>query len=493
MARPPTGFELLKTLPGHGGDTEIKQLAWSPDGNILASCADDNAIILWDYRTGHQIRALRQHEEPVLSLAWSPDGKELASGSDDQTVRIWDPNDNKCIKTLRAHTDAVLAVAWSPQGDTLASGSTDGNICLWNRGSWRKGKKLGQDSDGIYGLAWSPDGSALAAACYNRDIQLWNPKTGRLAEKLTGIEDSSTFSLAWSSGGSFIAGGYYDGTVRLWDAAPRSGFPLYELDGHEYEVESLTFSFDEQLLASKSIDDTVRLWHCKNRKLLSVLRETTAEGWVGGIAFSPVELVIATLGEEDTEIRVWKIDLTALIEQPASHPPHPEPIVPRPVQPPPSPPPESNKVFIVHGHRDEMKASVARALDRLGLEPIILHEQASKGKTVIEKFEEYSDVGFAVVLLSPDDMAYSLKDKTAKPKVKPRPRARQNVVLELGFFVAKLGRHHVAVLSNAGPDFEFPSDVLGTIPLVFDEAGNWRFQLVDEMNAVGYKLDKNKI
>src|SRR5579862_3818105 len=101
--------------------------------------------------------------------------------------------------------------------------------------------------------------------------------------------------------------------------------------------------------------------------------------------------------------------------------------------------PESQKVFIVHGHDNEMKIAVARALEKLGLESVILHERPDQGKTVIEKFIANSDVGFAVILLSGDDLAYP---KTGKPK-RARPRARQNVILELGFFVGKLGRERV--------------------------------------------------
>ena len=102
----------------------------------------------------------------------------------------------------------------------------------------------------------------------------------------------------------------------------------------------------------------------------------------------------------------------------------------------------SNKIFIVHGYNEEMKQAVARIVEKIGLKPIILHEQPNKGRTIIEKFEDYSDVNFAIVLLSPDDIAYP-KDKPPEDK---EFRARQNVIFELGFFVGKLGREHVFIL-----------------------------------------------
>lgn len=109
------------------------------------------------------------------------------------------------------------------------------------------------------------------------------------------------------------------------------------------------------------------------------------------------------------------------------------------------------KVFVVHGHDNEAKEGVARFLYKLGLEPIILHEQASAGRTVIEKFETYSHgVAFAVVLLTPDDLGAAAADVSNL-----RSRARQNVIMELGYFIGKLGRMRVCActkgLSNSRP------------------------------------------
>ncbi len=103
----------------------------------------------------------------------------------------------------------------------------------------------------------------------------------------------------------------------------------------------------------------------------------------------------------------------------------------------------SRRVFVVHGHDDGLKETVARFLTKLDLEPVILHEQPNRGRTIIEKFEEHSDVAFAVVLFTPDDVGYP-SGKVDESK----PRARQNVVLELGFFMAALGREKVCVLYN---------------------------------------------
>ncbi|NHZ84946.1 MAG: nucleotide-binding protein [Planctomycetia bacterium] len=149
----------------------------------------------------------------------------------------------------------------------------------------------------------------------------------------------------------------------------------------------------------------------------------------------------------------------------------------------------SNEVFIVHGHDESMKVSIARTIDKLDLNPIILHEKPSKGRTIIEKFTTYSNVGFAIILLSPDDIGYS---KSTKPE-NFKYRARQNVILELGYFLGKLGRERVIALFKKDNEFEIPSDYSGVLFVEFDNNGKWKFDLVRELKAAGYKVDANKL
>ena len=144
----------------------------------------------------------------------------------------------------------------------------------------------------------------------------------------------------------------------------------------------------------------------------------------------------------------------------------------------------SKKVFIVHGHADGPREAVARFLAQLGLEPIILHERANQGRTIIEKFEAHSDVGFAIVLLTPDD-------EGGRQGEKQHPRARQNVILELGYFIGRLGRRRVCAL-KAG-DVELPSDILGVVWTPLDPEGGWKQRLAKELDAAGYRLDWNKV
>ncbi len=150
-------------------------------------------------------------------------------------------------------------------------------------------------------------------------------------------------------------------------------------------------------------------------------------------------------------------------------------------------PQNTRKVFIVHGHNDALKNTVAHLVSRLGLEPIILHEQANRGRTIIEKFIAHSEVGFAVVLLTPDDKGGMANDSAEKFKL----RARQNVILELGFFLGSIGRERVAAIFDSG--VELPSDYTGVLFLPYDDDGKWQFLLAKEIRAAGLPVDLNQL
>lgn len=148
--------------------------------------------------------------------------------------------------------------------------------------------------------------------------------------------------------------------------------------------------------------------------------------------------------------------------------------------------PSSSKVFIVHGHNHGVKEAVARFLERLGLDPVILHEKPNAGRTIIEKFSDYADVQFAVVLLTADD-----EGRVRGSSGDPALRARQNVVLELGYFLGKLGRARVCALYEAG--VEIPSDYQGVLFVELDKSDRWRFDLVRELRGAGFEVDANRI
>ena len=149
----------------------------------------------------------------------------------------------------------------------------------------------------------------------------------------------------------------------------------------------------------------------------------------------------------------------------------------------------NKKVFVVYGHDDISRTQLEAMLRRWDLDPIILDQQASSGQTIIEKLEEYgADVGYAIILATPDD------EGKAKTEEKYKLRVRQNVVLELGMFLSKLGREKVAILLKEAENFEKPSDIQGLIYIPFqnkvDEAA---ISLIRELSRQGYVIDSNRI
>ena len=144
----------------------------------------------------------------------------------------------------------------------------------------------------------------------------------------------------------------------------------------------------------------------------------------------------------------------------------------------------TKEVFVIHGRDSEAKETVARFLTKLDLTPVILHEQPNQGRTIIEKFEQHAQVGFAVALLTPDDVG-ALKNEEKRLK----PRARQNVVFELGYFLGRLGRERVCALIKG--NVEPPSDYDGVVYISLDDGG-WKMNLIRELKNAGFEVDANR-
>lgn len=148
----------------------------------------------------------------------------------------------------------------------------------------------------------------------------------------------------------------------------------------------------------------------------------------------------------------------------------------------------SNKVFVVHGHDVTLKVDVERFIHEVGLEPVVLHRQADHGKTLIEKFEHYSDVGYAFILLTPDDIAYPQSQQNLPEEKRAfELRARQNVIFEFGFFVGRLGRSRVCCLYKGG--VILPSDLNGLVyKKIEGSLDEQAYSIIKELKAVGYGI-----
>jgi WD40 repeat protein len=300
------GLKLRRTL--QGSRSALTKLAWSPDGQTIASGSNDHIVYLWDTQISKLPRTFTGHTRVVTSVTWSPDGQMLASGSDDNTVRLWNVQAGTSLWTLKGHRRNVTSVAWSGDGHTLASASDDGTIRVWNTKNGKLLQTLTDHADRILCLAWSPDGQTLASASFDNTIRLWDANDGKLLKVLTGHTDH-ILSVAWSHDGQTLASGSIDRTIRLWNAS--TGQQTTVLEEHTDSVLCVSFSFDGRFLASKSLDNTIRLWYCNTWETITMPSQWGMWPY-SGLAFSPNTPVLATLGEGDRVVHIWDLDINAL-------------------------------------------------------------------------------------------------------------------------------------------------------------------------------------
>ena len=296
-----TDSEQLFTCKGHGG--WVKSVAFSPDGRTLASGSDDRTIKLWDTSTGQCRQTLQGHGNRLRSVSFSPDGQTLASGSDDKTLRLWDASTGQALKTLAEYNRSLLSVAFSPDGQILASGSSDKTLRLWNVNTGEALKPLLGHTRTIRSVAFSPDGRILASGSSDQTLKIWDVSTGQCLKTLSG-HTSRVWSVAFNSAGQ-VASGSDDKTVRLWDVG--TGQCLKTLSGHTSRVWSVAFDSDDQI-ASGSDDQTVRLWNISTGQCIETLQGYTRS--LRAVAFAPqrnansVDMRIAS-GGDDRTVRLW--------------------------------------------------------------------------------------------------------------------------------------------------------------------------------------------
>ena len=309
---PVPGLTLKRILRGHTG--WISRIAWSPDGYLLASPSDDETIRIWDVEQGECLVVLNMHKDTVVSVSWSPDGKMLASSSNDTTICIWSTETWEVLASLQEHFDRVNCVAWSPDGKTLASCSKDWTIRIWSTETWKTLLILKFKAP-ISIVAWSPNGEKLASGSADGVVRIVNTDNG-IVEQI--FEDHSLWinGLDWAPNTPILASASADNTVMILDLITRK--PAQVLARHTGGVRSVSFSADGDLLASKSRSNTLYLWNTRTWEVVAKLYETHVTGVITSVSFHPTVPRLATLGDGETVIRIWDIEMDHLFHQAAT-------------------------------------------------------------------------------------------------------------------------------------------------------------------------------
>lgn len=306
----PVGFSPEKLI-GKQPDT-IQTMAWAPEGDALASATAHRDHIIRVWRDNGDLYAeLKGHQATVLNLAWSSDGEYIATGAEDKTARIWRLADRTTVRVIDAYA-IVHGLAWSPDNMTLALAGHLG-VRLWDTKSWQQKQVLaGSNIVPPFCVCWSPDGTLLAAGGGRgyAAVQLWEGESPRTVDRLERGKEP-LLAIAWSPDSRLLAVGDYGGVIDVWD---RSNWrkPRESIHAHNGQITSLDFSHDGSYLACKSDDGTVKLWETREWREAAMLLDPTTDNIWGPLSFHPKRLRLATLGGLADSIRIWRINPTEM-------------------------------------------------------------------------------------------------------------------------------------------------------------------------------------
>jgi WD40 repeat protein/uncharacterized caspase-like protein len=351
----------LRTQLGHS--QVVDAVSFSPGDRFVVTCSQDGSALLWEQKSGREIRRFVGTSNWVRpscnSVAFSSDGRYIVTGNVDRVARLWDIQTGNNLRSFEGHSSFVLSVALAPNGKTLVTGSADKTARLWDVSTGRELRKFEKHTDEVSSVAYSPDGRYILTASFDGTARLWDAITGveyRLFEGHAG----RIYCVAFSRDGKSILTAGEDSTVRVWDVS--SSREIRRLTGHTKQVESVAVSPDGTLIASGAMDSTVRFWDlatgreirryvrrsgdssyaiwsvafshdgkyvligCNDAKaaLLAVANANETRSFessvepVSSVAFSPDGTTILTAGFDQTA-RVWSLKTGQMLEKLQGH------------------------------------------------------------------------------------------------------------------------------------------------------------------------------
>jgi dipeptidyl aminopeptidase/acylaminoacyl peptidase len=298
-----------------GHASRVTSIAWSPNGEYLASASFDKTVHIWNGANGSNLLTYRGHAGRVNALAWSPDNKYIASASDDRTVHLWDVLSGKNLFTYYGHKGAINTVAWSPDGTCIASAGEDAAVHIWHAQTHQPISIHADHNDKIMTVAWSPDNRLLASASKDRTIKIRGmeknqPKRSFFSQLFSPLQGPKTLSgfgsqlqsIDWSPDSKRLAVACADSRVRIRDAYT-GALQFTIIAGSSTIKNSVDWSPNGKHLAIGGNDKLVRIWNIVHKK--EILAYYGHNGYILSVAWSPDGTRIASAGV-DRSIQVWQ-------------------------------------------------------------------------------------------------------------------------------------------------------------------------------------------
>ena len=297
----------VRTFAGHAD--EVFGVAFSPDGQSLATCSKDGTVRIWNAATGDCRHVLSNHTDEVTCLAFSPDGTVLATGSEDHRVILWNPLTGEPLTMLEAHEDHILAVAFSRDGRQLASGGRDNCVRVWNLATQEQITVLNEPQTPVRGIQYSPNGQLLAACDESGVIHSWETRDWQ-AEPPCSASKGPLFALDFAADSEHLIAAGRDAALFYWNLVPRKHVKYTALEQHESWIRDASLAPGGQIAATCNQNGFVRLWDITKRAepggqaLVGVIPGHVGRIW--GLDWSPDGRQLATAGA-DHAVKLWDV------------------------------------------------------------------------------------------------------------------------------------------------------------------------------------------
>lgn len=296
-------FAVREPQPWDTIDTSgsILGVAYSPDGQTIASTLMSGQVNLYEVSSGNQTSTLQNHTNPVFSASFSPDSQFLATGGADNNIILWNVGTGIAEKTILAHSAPIYDLEFMNDGKWLVSGSGDRTVKIWNVSSGELVTMFSGHTGGVNSISVSPDESLIASGSWDKTVRIWNISTYLIEQTLQGHVGAIS-GVEFSPDGTYVVSGSYDGLVKVWDVT--TGLETHTFVGHTGRVYSVAFSPDGNQVASVGNDERTIIWDLSSNRPEWLMSGHTGDVW--GLQYSPDGTFLLT-GGMDGLISIWSI------------------------------------------------------------------------------------------------------------------------------------------------------------------------------------------